>query len=140
MRLVVDASIAVKWLIEETDSKDADALKAHDLAAPSLIRVEIANTLATLQRRGALTTQYAQEAFLLFQSSPVRIVEPDEMLEGSAMALALQLGHPVYDCLYLATARRLQAPLVTADRRFLARLAQAPTLADAAIGLSSFWQ
>ncbi|UKJ74068.1 type II toxin-antitoxin system VapC family toxin [Azospirillum brasilense] len=36
-----------------------------------------------------------------------------------AQVLALEFGHPVYDCLYLALARRLGIPVVTADRRFI---------------------
>jgi Transposase/PIN domain len=33
-------------------------------------------------------------------------------------ALALELGHPLQDCLYLAVARRHKFPLLTADRKF----------------------
>ena len=135
MNLVVDASVAVKWLVDEPGSDDADGLKVHDLWAPSLIRVEVANTLATLQRRGALTARYAEQAFLLFQSAPVRIVEPEDSLERAAVDMALRLGHPVYDCLYLAVARRLNATLVSADRRFLDRLAQTTDLASTAVHL-----
>lgn len=39
-----------------------------------------------------------------------------------ALALACHLNHPVYDCLYLALARREAALLLTADQR-LKRLA-----------------
>jgi predicted nucleic acid-binding protein len=34
-----------------------------------------------------------------------------------ALALACHLDHPVYDCLYLALARREAAQLLTADQR-----------------------
>jgi hypothetical protein len=43
--------------------------------------------------------------------------------EPQAIALALQLKHPYQDCLYLALAERLQAPLVTADPKFIERTA-----------------
>ncbi|MEB3297655.1 MAG: hypothetical protein VKL23_08995 [Cyanobacteriota bacterium] len=33
------------------------------------------------------------------------------------MALACHLNHPVYDCLYLALARREAASLISSDRR-----------------------
>lgn len=43
----------------------------------------------------------------------------------SAARLAVRLGHPAYDCMYIATAMRLQCPLVTADRRLVRRLEDA---------------
>jgi predicted nucleic acid-binding protein len=40
----------------------------------------------------------------------------DDLL--AAASLALELGHPIYDCLYLAMAIRENALVITADRRF----------------------
>ena len=37
-----------------------------------------------------------------------------------ALALACHLNHPVYDCLYLALARREAAAVLTADKRLMA--------------------
>ena len=53
------------------------------------------------------------------------------------MRLAIEIGHPAYDCIYLALARRLGAPLVTADMRFVNRVA--PTVyASTMIRLSEY--
>lgn len=41
----------------------------------------------------------------------------------AAAVLAAELKHPLQDCLYLAEARRLDAPLLTADRAFRDRVA-----------------
>jgi predicted nucleic acid-binding protein len=41
-----------------------------------------------------------------------------------ALALACHLDHPVYDCLYLALARREAAVLLTADQKLMALAAQ----------------
>lgn len=49
-------------------------------------------------------------------------IDPDRHLQVEALALACHLDHPVYDCLYLALARREAAVLLTADQR-LQRLA-----------------
>ena len=46
--------------------------------------------------------------------------EPDST-QADALALSLQLQHPVCDCFYLALARRAEVPRVTADQRFHAR-------------------
>ena len=47
MRLVVDASVAVKWLVEEEYSDAADRLLEgrHELFAPRLMASEVANVL-----------------------------------------------------------------------------------------------
>jgi predicted nucleic acid-binding protein len=39
-----------------------------------------------------------------------------------AFALALDLGHPIYDCIYLAAAVASDRILVTADERFAAKV------------------
>jgi len=129
--LVVDASVAVKWLVDEPGSDDAHALRGRDIAAPALIRVEVANVLRTLAARGATTPAAAAELFALLQTAPVTVVEHDDALEARALAIALALGHPVYDCLYLALAERMGRVLVTADRRLLRALDPAVTPARA---------
>ncbi|MGH6913872.1 MAG: type II toxin-antitoxin system VapC family toxin, partial [Geminicoccales bacterium] len=48
---------------------------------------------------------------------------PTVWLAGRAFEIAAELRHPVYDCFYLALAESQDAPLITADRRLLARLA-----------------
>lgn len=49
-----------------------------------------------------------------------RIIElsPDEQDYAHAVELAIELNHAYQDCLYLAAALRLKAPLVTADVPF----------------------
>ncbi len=51
-------------------------------------------------------------------------IEPDRHLQVEALAMACHLNHPVYDCLYLALARREAATLLTADRRLQSLAAQ----------------
>jgi predicted nucleic acid-binding protein len=116
---IVDASVALKWLIEEDGSDAALSLQGCTLAAPALLRIEAANVLRSLTAREAITATEADELFALLQTAPVTIVEPDDALERRALALALELRHPVYDCVYLALAERMGRTLVTADRRFL---------------------
>ena len=46
MTVVVDASVALKWVIEEDGSEAAQALVVrHPLAAPDLLMIECANVL-----------------------------------------------------------------------------------------------
>lgn len=124
--LVIDASVALKWLVEEPGSEAALALRGRDLAAPALMRIEAANVLRTLVARGAASRAEALDLLDLLQAAPVAIVDPDDELERRALELATDLGHPVYDCLYLALAERMGRILVTADGRFLRMLGTTP--------------
>ena len=55
----------------------------------------------------------------LLQEALMALVQPDNALERRALEIALQLGHLVYDCVYLALAERIGRRLVTADGRLL---------------------
>ena len=124
--LIIDASVALKWLVEESDSEAALALQGRDLAAPALLRIEAANVLRTLVARQEATRGQAIELLTFLQEAPVTIVDPDDALETRALELALDLGHPIYDCVYLALAERMGRTLVTADKRFLRALRDSP--------------
>ena len=116
---VVDASVALKWLIEEEGSDAAIRLRDANLAAPALMRIEAANVLRSLAARQEIAASEAVELLGFLQTAPVSIVEHDDALERDALELALTLRHPVYDCVYLALAQRMKRVLVTADLRFL---------------------
>lgn len=123
-RVVVDASVAVKWLVAEADTAAAEALLDDELYAPDLIHAEVANILWKKQVRGEVDAEiaaYCAEALLHLQMT----VEPCAALMSDAVALAARLGHPAYDCFYVVLARRLGVVLVTADKRLVARCQQA---------------
>ena len=58
-------------------------------------------------------------------------------LAPRAVAIAVQLDHSVYDCLYLALAEAEQATLVTADIQLLAKVS-ATSWGPWAINLSEY--
>ena len=51
---------------------------------------------------------------------------PSVALKDRAIAIALELRHPAYDCFYLALAEMREVPLVTADDRLLRRCTNSP--------------
>jgi len=115
--LVVDASVALKWVVQEEDSHVAALLASRELAAPTLLLVECANVLWVKSRRGELTQEEAARRVTVLGGAPVEWV-PSEVLLDDAVKLALRIAHPVYDCVYLALATRREQVLVTADRPF----------------------
>ena len=118
--LVVDASVVVKWFVNEEGSDSAKLLRDGDykLFAPQLMALEVGNTLRNKTRRGELKPL---EAEALASNIPALTVNwaADEELVVDAVRLAIALDHPVYDCVYLALARQVGANMVTADNRFL---------------------
>jgi predicted nucleic acid-binding protein len=130
MSVVIDASVALKWVFDEPGRDDADRLFDQDLIAPSLWLVEAADALWKRAQRGDLTPSQAQDRLVALRSAPLATLPlEDDLLE--AATLALRLNHPVYDCLYLALALREKTYVVTADKRFCEAASRAPALSGA---------
>ena len=70
---VVDASVAVKWLVDEPQSDKAANLLEDGLllAAPELIYVEVANALWAIARRGNIGVGDLREALDLLADAPL---------------------------------------------------------------------
>ncbi len=126
-RFVVDACVALKWFVAETDSNDALRLLApgNDLLAPNYVLVELANALRTSSALGRISTALAGQALSDASSFFAKLID-DGPLIASAFDVAVRLGHPVYDCLYLVAARAEACPMITSDAKFAAKLVGTP--------------
>lgn len=129
-RLVIDASVAIKWIVTEEGTDDALALRGLEFVAPDLIGLECANSLWKNARRGVISSETALGGARALQLAEIELV-PTRPLLRHATELALQLDHPAYDCAYLALAIREDCPLVTADNRLLRILGSSPFSARA---------
>lgn len=129
--VVVDASIVVKWVIEEEGSADARTLLEDWLTAdiqpvaPSWLICEVSNILYKKMLKGEIAFTDALAAFddLL----PFVTVLPENAADGKrALAIARQTHQQqAYDAQYLALAERLGAEYWTDDRRFVHAAAEA---------------
>jgi predicted nucleic acid-binding protein len=119
--LVIDASVAAKWVLPEMLSERAEALRftGEPLIAPDLVFAEIGNALCKRAIKGEITTAIAIEA-LETATGLFSALVPMAGLATRAAEIAITMKHPIYDCLYLALAERERAPLVTADKKLLA--------------------
>jgi len=115
---VLDASAAVGLILGDPAAAGlAQQIgKAALVLAPVLMLSEVANTLWKLWRADLLNNLDPQQ-LLADARDLVDRVEPDRHLQADALALAGHLNHPVFDCLYLALARREAATFISADRR-----------------------
>ena len=121
-RFVVDASVAIKWVVREQDSGLACALLDDcRLYAPDLLVAECSNILWKKARRGELSTEHGMLAAQLLEAADIEVLPTRHLLQA-ATRLALDLDHPAYDCLYVALAVGRGCPLVTADERLRQRV------------------
>lgn len=117
-RLVVDASVAVKWFVPEIHSEEALRLLKEEwvLLVPDLVWGEVGNILWKKKQRGEMTDENAR--FILQQLGRFNLaVHSSQELADTAWELASRLNRTFYDSLYLALAESQGCPLVTADRR-----------------------
>ena len=118
-RLVVDASVAVKWFVPEVHGEAAKRFldPNHELLAPELIWAELGNALWKKRRRGEIDATAARRMFMDFKRYPLTTF-PLANLAEAAWDIAERLDRSVYDSFYLALAEDQRSRLVTADRKF----------------------
>jgi predicted nucleic acid-binding protein len=129
---VIDASIAIKWVVEEEGTHQALALLPHDLLAPDLLIAECANILWKKVRRAELTEAEAMLAARLLAQADVELVAMRPLMER-ATELAISLNHPAYDCVDLALAEVRDCAFVTADAGFARKTLAAGMTAEVVV-------
>jgi predicted nucleic acid-binding protein len=132
---VVDASVAVKWVIAEEHSALAEGLMDRQMIAPTLLLIECGNALLRRARMGDLPVDTVAGKVAALRTAPIRLVPAEPHLE-TAITLATHLRHSLYDCIYLALALGEGIQLVTADQRFVQRVRRGGRLAGAVILLT----
>ncbi len=129
--IVVDASLAAKWILWEDQSAAALqflSIYRSELCAPDLIRIEVAGAITRVARMAHIEDGDANQMIELwlgdFGSAAVDARRPDPSLLRAAAQLSLDLAHPIQDCLYLAMAMDLSSDLATCDAKFATRAQQ----------------
>jgi predicted nucleic acid-binding protein len=122
--LLVDTSVAIKWVHEEGESEVVEArrlLAAHRAGDVRLLLLDLAAyefgtvLLRPLRQPAAVVTQ--QLDLLRRLCGP--FVHPAPSWLDEAAELAVAHGLTFYDACWAAAARALDCPLVSADRRLV---------------------
>jgi len=121
VNLVIDASVAIKWFVKENLHDEARRLLdgQDDLHAPDLLVVELANVAWKKTARREIDARQARDIALAYLDGVPRLWSSADLVDR-ALQIALELGHPIYDCLYIACAEAVSGVLVTADGRLRA--------------------
>jgi predicted nucleic acid-binding protein len=136
---VVDASVAVKWLIYEESSDRAImfARSNNHFIAPRMIMTEVANALARKANQGVIASEEAKRQFARLPYFFDEVFSVDDLV-ANALHNACKFRHPVYDLICVEAGRRRGIQLVTADQRLSSKLANTE-LASCILMLSD-WQ
>lgn len=108
--------MAVQWFANEPESERAARLLVEErpLLAPDLMPVEAANVWWKKVRRHEMEVSDLGQAIVNLLALGI-VLHPSATLLGRAAGLAVEVGHTVYDCLYLVLAVDRGARLATAD-------------------------
>ncbi len=124
---VIDASVALKWVLPEWGRDTALGYRAsHEkgadlLIVPPLFWYEVANGL---RRRQGLDSAARASALEEIWAAGIEHRELDLLLLAEAVVTAVERGISVYDASYVVLARELKCQFVTADRRLWERMAE----------------
>jgi len=134
---VLDASVALLWLVPETNLASVDyaavtlkALKESQAVVPSLFALEAANVVAKVESKGVVTEAESQRFIALI--GRLNLVTDQATAThalGDTLNLARRYKLSAYDAAYLELAQRTGLPLATLD----GNLAKAATIAGVPI-------
>jgi predicted nucleic acid-binding protein len=120
--VVLDASVATKWFIDEAGSSAAlKLLDAHlegrtTVVAPTLLVYEVGNAL---RHHPSLTPPSAAAALNDLFDFQLSLVPPSSAQLAAALQRAYELKLTVYDAQYVVTAEERGCPLITTDGQIL---------------------
>lgn len=116
--IVVDASVAAKWFLEEVHSEAARKVldENYMLHIPDFFFIEMDNILWKRTSRKDIKLEDAQDIRKAIRKFPLNVHVSTPILDA-AFELAIKCGLSVYDCLYVSLAVLLNARVVTADRK-----------------------
>ena len=122
-QFVLDASVSLAWFLDNPVPDLAIRVRrslanGSRAVVPPLWGLEVANGFAVAERRGDLTTSFADRCLDDIEGLMASVIDE------SAAAISLRQAHSVarsfrltaYDAAYLETARRDHLPLATLDR------------------------
>ncbi|MBO3832955.1 MAG: type II toxin-antitoxin system VapC family toxin [Candidatus Brockarchaeota archaeon] len=122
VKVVSDASVVVKWFIQEKESEKALKLRdMHvsgqlDIAAPELLFFEVLNALKSSRLFSEEELKTAANSLLNYR---VELHPLNKQLAEKTVEIAVKTNLTIYDAAYVALAVDLDTVLYTADEKIV---------------------
>ncbi|MBO3809912.1 MAG: type II toxin-antitoxin system VapC family toxin [Candidatus Brockarchaeota archaeon] len=122
VKVVSDASVVVKWFIQEKESEKALKLRdMHvsgqlDIAAPELLFFEVLNALKSSRLFSEEELKTAANSLLNYR---VELRPLNKQLAEKTVEIAVKTNLTIYDAAYVALALDLDTVLYTADGKIV---------------------
>ena len=117
--IVVDASVAVKWFVNEEYSDEALKLlsKNDELHAPYILKAEVASALRKYFIRGFISDEHVRESLKILSEIDIIYHEISWDLLKDALELSIKNRIMIYDAIYVSLSEKLNLEFITADER-----------------------
>ena len=113
MDIVIDTSALIAVIVGEPErNRIVEITTGNTLIGPGSIPWEIGNAFSAMFKQDRLTLDEAQKGLAIFESIPLRYVEPGFF---NALKLSKKINMYAYDAYFLDCAIRYKAPLLTLD-------------------------
>jgi predicted nucleic acid-binding protein len=113
--IVIDTSALIAAIVGEPErAKIIEFTTGNTLIGPGSIPWEIGNAFSAMFKQDRLTLDDAQKGLSIFETIPLRYVEPDFF---NALKLSKKVKMDAYDAYFLDCAIRYRSPLLTLDRK-----------------------
>ena len=123
-KIAVDASVVVKWFVEEKYSKEALIIRDSfieglvDIVVPSLLYFEVLNAL---KYSGAFGEDELKKIARILEDYQFTLYELEGAYAEKAVEIAMRKGITIYDASYVALALIEGVDLYTADEKLLTK-------------------
>ena len=117
--IVVDASVAVKWFVNEEYSDKALKLlnNGNVLHAPDTLKVEVASALRKYFIRGYIGEGHLRESLKILSEIDITYHETSWDILEYALELSIKNRITIYDAIYVSLSEMLNFGFITADER-----------------------
>lgn len=125
--IILDSSVFAKWFFPEEGSEKALEIKAlftnNDIAiiVPVLVYHEVSNLLKTAVKVYRVEEKNAIKAIDAFLRLNLISYASSDLFQ-SALAIAIKFDVSAYDAAYVALSKKLQVPLITADKKLVKKV------------------
>jgi predicted nucleic acid-binding protein len=115
MNYLVDANIYLAVIMNEPEKAGIIRLTENsDLVSPEILPYEIGNAFSAMAKRGSIEKKQVEICYAIFKKIPVRLASVEI---GKALQIAVEYNIYAYDAYYLETAKRLNLPILTLDKK-----------------------